>query len=1001
MNWYFRNSLGTIGPLTETQLKERLIDAEETAEVRQGESAWVKASAVHAKFERLEKEGVYLRSNDRIFGPFVWKRANELRNENSERFDSFRVGSDGRWFAIETWSTSFASLPPDSFDRTDSSSPQEPPIGIKDAVAPLLSYAKQSAAKVKEDPHIKEAMRETKRFVKSFSGIRIIGGCLVLTLVSLIALWIVFNRETPEERLSRAMHGAWEDMQSDWEQQKKQHAAATKVALDQAATEMERLRANIRETRLRSTQQNLEQSLREEFESISVRLEGELHILEEKEKARIAAEKKRSEVKQKNEQLRAAAMEAQAERKRVCENLFAKVDLNPDFSVRIADLLSDYKASLELRGANFELLTRSLKDQNWLALINVLLNKNYSELPEPSVIEKAVESLIHYDFQILLRIVDPEVNQCVEKPGSPIKLMTTWIENSPDHLRLTVRDRQSWTKHPDGIGWMQEWKPSQGPSVIALIHQEHWSKKQKELSDTYASRISYLQQKSQIGEIPTELLPQFYENLRQEFLQTMTGWTLGQNPFADEGFENPSIPFTSNSGPSEALSPEREKLLSQFVGKSLGASTTIGPYSLAMRWIAPGKFEMGSPKTEVGREKNESRVKVSLSEGFWISETEVTQELWKSIMKTEPWQPKVKQVGPKFPATCVSWSDCQEFVRRLSTKARRDKLIPNHWEFSLPTEAQWELACRGGSDSAFAFGEDLGELDKYAWYKKDDTSENFFAREVAKKKPNAYGLFDMHGNAMEWCLDSYSEQPMGGTNPLMFLSHSARVIRGGSWSKWPSQCRSAFRSAVSEEFWETDLGFRIVLKEINAAPTAPAVQQIDKAKDGVGNMVMNGSFEKHTGKGWVNMAEHDSHWECPKGGVVVVGKWEGANFPDGSKAAQLRATISQRVKGFTPGQKYILKYQVTSYATKDNPNIDVSIVASIAGEEDSKQFRVSSLKVPGGYANPGSRYAPWLQRTLIFTALSNEHELRFTAKESETNRCLLDDVSILPYRSEG
>ncbi len=812
MNWYFQDSKGIQGPLTEFQLRTMLAaEFEQAATVRSEDSTWMSASLAKDKFTQIENEGVYLRSNDKIYGPYITKRAEVLRSEKPDRFDSYRIGKEGKWTAMENWIVLSQGSTSNNSNSTNNSSSPTP---RKQAVTPLISLAERSAGRAKADRRVHEVEKEIKRDVKSQFGIKHVFAASALLLLSVLTYKLLFDRKTPEERLSAALSSAIEDMHAQIEDQNLQNTEATTATLNQAATEIERLRSSIKETRSRSKQKELEQNLRNEFESMSIRLEGELHILEEKEKARVAAEVRRSEAKQKQEQIRIAATEAQAERKRLCERLFTQVEVNPDVSVRIADILAEFKTSLELRGENYERIAKDLKDQNWLSLINTLLRKNYTELPETQAIESAVATLANYDFQLLLRITDPEILQYFEQPDSEIKIMTTWVASSQDKQSLTLCDRQAWKKHPDGIGLLQNWNPSQGRSVITLISQKHWKAKQKELSDTYDTRVAYLQEKSRIGEIPKDLLPQFYESLQLEFLQRMAGWALGQNPLTEDGSKEVQVRST-NGADSDVLTAERERLLSQFVGKKSAALTNIHSLNLPLRWIPPGRFEMGSDKSETGRGKHENKVKVSLTDGFWISETEVTQGLWKSVMNSEPWQPKVKQSGPRFPATCVTWSDCREFARRLSSKARREKLIPSDWEFTLPTEAQWELACRGGSDGAFSFGSDVAELKKYAWFKEKDAfeSDGVFAREVAMKQPNQYGLFDMHGNVAEWCLDSFSEQSNGGTNPLKFLPNSPRIYRGGSWTTPPSQCRSAFRSAANEDYWETDLGFRIVLKK--------------------------------------------------------------------------------------------------------------------------------------------------------------------------------------------
>ncbi len=138
------------------------------------------------------------------------------------------------------------------------------------------------------------------------------------------------------------------------------------------------------------------------------------------------------------------------------------------------------------------------------------------------------------------------------------------------------------------------------------------------------------------------------------------------------------------------------------------------------------------------------RHRVTLTEGFWIQTTEVTQRQWKAVMETAPWKGKhYLREGERFPATFVSWHDARRFCKELSEKAKGT--------YRLPTEAQWEYACRAGSQTAYCYGDDSDRLDAYAWHDISMWDEDYHPHAVAQKKPNAWGLYDMHGNVAEMC----------------------------------------------------------------------------------------------------------------------------------------------------------------------------------------------------------------------------------------------------------
>jgi formylglycine-generating enzyme required for sulfatase activity len=213
--------------------------------------------------------------------------------------------------------------------------------------------------------------------------------------------------------------------------------------------------------------------------------------------------------------------------------------------------------------------------------------------------------------------------------------------------------------------------------------------------------------------------------------------------------------------------------------------------TLRMGYCPAGNFTMGTPAGEVKYvEPRETPVEVTLTSHFWLLRTEVTQAQWEAVMGRNPSGFK----GANLPVETVSWDDCQEFIQRLSARGG----LPAGWKWALPTEAQWEYACRAREKGPYSGG----TLDAVGWYLENADRKT---HEVATKKPNAWGLYDMHGNVLEWCADWMGESLPGGTNPQgpdACAFGDYRVLRGGSWDRPPQACRAAIR------FWSRDGGNR-------------------------------------------------------------------------------------------------------------------------------------------------------------------------------------------------
>ncbi|MFW5803359.1 MAG: SUMF1/EgtB/PvdO family nonheme iron enzyme, partial [Verrucomicrobiota bacterium] len=248
--------------------------------------------------------------------------------------------------------------------------------------------------------------------------------------------------------------------------------------------------------------------------------------------------------------------------------------------------------------------------------------------------------------------------------------------------------------------------------------------------------------------------------------------------------------------------------------------------SLDMRlvYIPPGTFLMGSPKDELGRDEDELLHEVTLSSGFYMQTTEVTQGQWLEVMGNNP--SHFENGGMDNPVESVSWVDAQEFIANLNEMHDTSR-------YRLPTESEWEYACRAGSESAFyEAAMQLGEcgyneqLDQIGWYYGNSDKG---PHPVAMKAPNAWGLYDMHGNVWEWCSDREGKYPFSHqTDPQGPSTGLARSRRGGSWSHYPMFCRAANRSWFNPNDDAPNLGFRVAM-DVNEPEQAAAPEPEERS----------------------------------------------------------------------------------------------------------------------------------------------------------------------------
>ena len=222
--------------------------------------------------------------------------------------------------------------------------------------------------------------------------------------------------------------------------------------------------------------------------------------------------------------------------------------------------------------------------------------------------------------------------------------------------------------------------------------------------------------------------------------------------------------------------------------KAKNAVVSIGNCKMDFILIYSGVFKRGEQE-------------VSLTKDFYIGKYEVTQAQWKAVMGNDPAYFK----GADRPVEQVSWNDAMAFCEKLNESGK----APKGWKFTLPTEAQWEFAARGGNKSKGYEYSGSNDLNEVAWYSNNSDATH----DVGEKKPNELGLYDMSGNVWEWCLDWYDGygDKKEVTDPTGPQDGSARVLRGGGWSKGAGYCRVAFRSSYLPDYRYYDFGFRLAL----------------------------------------------------------------------------------------------------------------------------------------------------------------------------------------------
>ncbi len=264
-----------------------------------------------------------------------------------------------------------------------------------------------------------------------------------------------------------------------------------------------------------------------------------------------------------------------------------------------------------------------------------------------------------------------------------------------------------------------------------------------------------------------------------------------------------------------------------FRGSYAGQERVID--GVVICWCPPGAFLMGSPPSEPDRRPGEDQVRVTRTRGFWIAKYETTRAQCHRISGDLPGALTTElPAGTSYPVGNVNFAEAETFCRQFTLHSRRLALLPADWEFRLPTEAQWEYACRADSATATAFGNSLsGNYANFSGRQYNGAEPGpalHRAAPVGRYPANAWGIHDMHGNTYEWCRDWYHAKLPGGSDPDLYLARESaarnrdgtisRVRRGGGWPDDGWACRSAARFRFEPERRYDHIGFRIVAVQV-------------------------------------------------------------------------------------------------------------------------------------------------------------------------------------------
>jgi formylglycine-generating enzyme required for sulfatase activity len=394
---------------------------------------------------------------------------------------------------------------------------------------------------------------------------------------------------------------------------------------------------------------------------------------------------------------------------------------------------------------------------------------------------------------------------------------------------------------------------------------------------------------------------------------------------------------------SEAKAKEVQKSVSKSLQKEVEEKADLGKgIKLDLVLIPAGKFKMGSPASEKGRRDNETLHEVTLTKPFYTGKYEVTQEQWEAVMGKNP---SIKK-GAKLPVTNVSWGGCQDFIKKLNAKTNGG--------YRLPTEAEWEYACRAGTTTAYSFGDSLTKSDANYGAVEANTEV------VGSYKPNAFGLFDMHGNVWEWCKDWYGYYPaLAVADPEGPASGTRRVFRGGSIGNHESFARSSYRALTSPSNRYYADGFRLARTADAKVAVAPEIAnpKPEEIMQATGDLLV-APFNEAKAKEEQKSAAKSLQKEVEEKAYLGKGiKLDLVLIPAGKFLRGLPLELKQGVTISKPF--YIGKYEVAQDQWEgvmgNNPSIRKGAklpVTDVSWEDCQDFIKKLNAKTSGGYRLP-------------------------------------------------
>ncbi len=353
---------------------------------------------------------------------------------------------------------------------------------------------------------------------------RLIGACAA-TILACVAYWYLQPRSA-EEELQQAIADTQEELKQAAEDRQEQLEELMRKATERTRAEVERLQRAIKDMRSRSeTAKNSGIASKENAATVA-QLERELRQLEANEQQRLADETRKLEIETQKRATQEALDKAQQDRSAYCKEVFGRIRLDPDKTIRLSEFLTSTGTTVELRGPGLDKFRKAIEQERWLDLINLLLEREFSELPNSDQIKSAARALQSREFQILLKTNSPLIRDTFAKPEFNRTLVTLSMPEDESGANFDVDMNDRWSMHPDGIGFMQAWTASHGATCVTLVDRSELNEKHKEFTLAWVQRLEYLTEKARLGEIEEDILPELKRAAGQTARENVEVWAL-------------------------------------------------------------------------------------------------------------------------------------------------------------------------------------------------------------------------------------------------------------------------------------------------------------------------------------------------------------------------------------------------------------------------------------------------------------------------------------------